>query len=304
MKKLILSPLTGKQAKIIDKISKHKITKLYLKAFNYDPSYLLGNNEYIYLCECIDTGYKFYYPFNIDGDGPFYEYFQKFDWYYMPWKWEHQITNNLIRNDMNILEVGCAKGDFLLKIKQNFNNVNVEGLELNNLAANEAINNGLNVQLNSIQDFSLLNKNKYDIVCSFQVLEHIAEPKSFIEASINVLKPNGKLIICVPNNDSFIKYDNGGILNLPPHHMGLWGNVSLKNLTNIFDIENCELIYEPLQNYHNNWFVYLKIKKYFKFNLISKILFKIIKILKLDIFILKNYNDNIGHSIIAVYTKK
>ncbi len=118
------------------------------------------------------------------------------------------------------------------------------------------------------------------------------------------MKPNGKLIICVPNNDSFIKYDNGGILNLPPHHMGLWGNVSLKNLTNIFDIENCELIYEPLQNYHNNWFVYLKIKKYFKFNLISKILFKIIKTLKLDIFILKNYNDNIGHSIIAVYTKK
>ena len=38
------------------------------------------------------TQLHFFKPDNIDGSGSFYESLQKFDWYYMPNKWEHQIT--------------------------------------------------------------------------------------------------------------------------------------------------------------------------------------------------------------------
>jgi 2-polyprenyl-3-methyl-5-hydroxy-6-metoxy-1,4-benzoquinol methylase len=303
MKENIFSPITGNKSKVIQVLSTKSIIKVYKKAFGFNANYLLAKYKKIYLCQCLETNYKFYYPFDIDGDGKFYEFFQKFDWYYMPWKWEHEISKGFISNDMKVLEIGCAKGDFLKEIYNNKKNLIVEGLELNESAASEAVKAGLNVHVSSIQEFSNMNENKYDIVCSFQVLEHIADPKTFLEAAIKTLKPNGQLIICVPNNDSFIKYDNGGILNLPPHHMGLWGEKSLINITNLFNLKDCKLIHEPLQKYHENWFVFLHIKKYFISNLLSKIIFKIIYICKIEKVILNKINTEIGHSIVAVYRK-
>ena len=59
-------------------------------------------------------------------------------------------------------------------------------------------------------------------------MEHIYEIKDVLEASVKALKKAGNLIICVPNNDSFIKNDEANILNLPPHHTCLWTKESLE----------------------------------------------------------------------------
>ena len=69
----------------------------------------------------------------------------------------------------------------------------------------------------------------------------------FIKDSLLALKPNGKLIIGVPNNNPFLFVnDKYHTLNLPPHHAGLWNKKSLKSLEQIFNIELVSLQYEPL----------------------------------------------------------
>lgn len=300
----ILSPLTGKAAKVIKTISTQAIIKTYIENFNFDATYLLGKYEKILLCICLDTNYKFYHPFDISGDSEFYEFFQKFDWYYMPWKWEHEVTMDFITEGMSVLEIGCAKGDFIKSIIEKVPNVEVEGIELNIEAAKQAVNSGLKVHLNTIQDYSRTNLNRFDVVCSFQVLEHISDPKSFIATALDTLKPGGKFVVCVPNNDSFIKHDDGGVLNFPPHHMGLWGESSLRNLTKIFPLSDCKLIFEPLQKYHYNWFVFLNIQKTVKSKFLTKILFRIVNLTKINNFIIRKADTSKGHSIIAEFKKK
>lgn len=246
------SPLTGNWAQLERKIDSTKIIEAYKNTFGYDVSYLLNEIKQIEVYKCFDTGYRFFYPFNISGDSSFYEYLQQYDWYYMPWKWEHEQASKIISNKMKVLEVGCAKGDFLMKIKERFN-AECVGLEFNENAISIARQKGLNVLSESIEQHSLKNKNEYNVVCSFQVLEHISNVKSFIESKILCLKKNGFLIISVPNNDSFLD-KSYNILNMPPHHMGLWNKQSLSSIAKIYGLQIIDVFFEPLQEYHRDYF--------------------------------------------------
>lgn len=171
----------------------------------------------------------------------------------MPWKWEHEQALAYVESGMKILEVGCAQGSFLEKISETYE-VNAIGLELNKRAAQEANNLGINVLTESIQEHSRSHTDEYDLVCSFQVLEHIADVHSFIKGQVEALKPGGILIISVPNNTGFLGKDDNNLLNYPPHHMGLWNSNSLKNICDIYGLDFVCHHYEPLQDYHKGYF--------------------------------------------------
>ena len=54
--------------------------------------------------------------------------------------------------------------------------------------------------------FSEENKERYDIISSFHVLEHVLDPTEFIKNCYTMLKPGGILYIEVPNqNNDLIK---------------------------------------------------------------------------------------------------
>ena len=249
----IFSPLTqNNKTTKIKTISSEFISSVYKGGFEIDTNSFFEGIESVDLYECNETGYKFFYPYNVTGDGKFYEDLQKFEWYYMPWKWEHQQTASLLKPGMKVLEVGCAEGAFLSKIKIDFN-VDCVGLELNESACESAKLKGLDVNLETIQAFSENHIEEFDVVCSFQVLEHISDVYSFIEAMTKTLKKGGKLIIGVPNDDSFYgKLES--VLNMPPHHMGLWNEKSLSSLTNIFNLKDPDFYFEPLQDYHKEYY--------------------------------------------------
>jgi 2-polyprenyl-3-methyl-5-hydroxy-6-metoxy-1,4-benzoquinol methylase len=250
----IKSPLTLSENVVLEtQISTDKITEMYYKSFKIDVSKFFKDIPQVSIYRCLETQYRFYIPFNVAGDGDFYEKLQYYDWYYMPWKWEHQQTTKLLKQGMHILEVGCAKGDFLAKINEEYQ-VEVTGLELNQAAVAAARTKGLNVLNEMIQEHSETHQEKYDLVCSFQVLEHISDVHSFIDAQIKCLKKGGSLIIAVPNNDSFLGLDASNMLNLPPHHMGLWNKTSFTNIEKIFNIKIKDIFFEPLQPYHRDYF--------------------------------------------------
>jgi 2-polyprenyl-3-methyl-5-hydroxy-6-metoxy-1,4-benzoquinol methylase len=236
---------------MIEKISTSQIIYNYLKHYKIDVTKYFNNNKTIYVFECLNSGYRFFYPLSIFGDSEFYAKMQNFDWYYMPWKWEHQQASLLIKSEMSVLEIGCAEGEFLQKIHKN-TGCKCTGIELNHYAAEIARSKGIEIFTETIEEFAKRGEGFYDYICSFQVLEHISNVFSFLEAQVRLLKKGGLLTISVPNNSSFIS-KSINYLNMPPHHMGLWNLNSLSNLTKIFPLDILAIDYEPLQKYHRKY---------------------------------------------------
>lgn len=280
-----------------------EIVESYNRDFGLNVKKYFSNLDKIEIYKCNDTGYRFYYPFTIPGDSDFYIHFQKFAWYYMPWKWEHKTCADYIKPEHNILEVGCGEGAFLKKIKSQ-TGANCVGLELNESCVLNSPQ--LKIENILIEDFSKTNAEKFDLVCTFQVLEHITQINSFIKAQVDCLKKDGLLVICVPNNDSDLIKSDESLLNLPPHHMGLWNEKSLRSLELYFEVKIKSIHYEPLQQYHFDWYINAKLKKYFGDFAKNKIMGLLNTFgLKKGIYryLERRADKIIGHSIMAVYQK-
>src|SRR5690606_22887486 len=93
----------------------------------------------------------------------------------------------------------------------------------------------------------------FDVICSFQVLEHVYEVNDFINNQLRILKKGGRLIVGAPNNNPYLFiHDKYHTLNLPPHHAGLWNKKSLTSLEKVFNLEVEEVFYEPFSiSYHD-----------------------------------------------------
>ena len=200
---------------------------------------------------CVDCDLKFFNP-AITGSETFYEKLQKIDWYYMDEKDEYDYAKMFINEEDSVLEIGSGKGAFSKKIKSN----NYIGLELSSKAIDIAAKDNISILNESIQKHAVNNSNKYDVVCAFQVLEHVADIKSFIESSIKCLKPNGILIYSIPSADSFVSLAPNGILNMPPHHISWWSDKALSNLTDLFGIQLIDIYHEELADIHKQWYGY------------------------------------------------
>lgn len=295
----IKSPLTNGVIKKITEFKTSWITNAYQSELGIPVEQEFKKYEKIVLYKCKDSGYEFYFPFDVAGNDNFYFQLAKFDWYYNSWKWEHQQSLKFIQHSDLILEVGCGAGGYIKNLKQRFPHKNIKGLEI-------TVNPGAeNFILNeTVQEHVAKGNGEYDMVCSYQVLEHIADVRSFLQDSVDALRTGGYLLISVPNNDGFLLKKRGSsILNLPPHHMGLWNTRSLKYLTKLFPLQFHEKHYEPIQDYHFEWFKNLlkqKIRKYnipFTYRLTGNN-----RIMHFIATVLRNFYR--GHTIMFVYKKK
>lgn len=297
----IPSPVTGQHSteKELD-IDTSLINNLYAK-LGIDTTRFFTNINSIELRRCSATGYRFYYPYTIFGDDKFYEELQtKLNWYYMENRWEHSYALRLLSGKQKVLEVGSGSGHFLDMLKKQ--GIEAEGLELNPKAVKEASSRGLNIYNVPLQHFSSNHTPEYDAVCSFQVLEHIYDVKSYIEHCLKVLKPGGKLIIAVPNNNPYIyRYDVYHTLNLPPHHSGLWNRAAFMALENHFPIRLKSVQVEPLREY-KEW--YRVQQSHYKKN--SRFIGLLTSVVPRPVYklFLKLFRNKIeGRNIIAVFTK-
>jgi len=301
-----ISPITkSENCILVQELETSTVIKLYQDQLSIAVAKYFDNIDKIIMHKCQDTGYRFFYPLNIAGDGKFYEELQKFPWYYQEQKWEYNKAIESIKPRHKVLEIGCGNGAFLKKNKEL--GAEVKGIELNEKALQEGKKQGIEIIKQTIQEHGVQNKEKYDVVCAFQVLEHIAEVKKFLEAAIQALKLGGKLIISVPNNDSIIFKNNLIALNFPPHHMGLWTLNSLLKLQNYFNLKVNYVHFEPLQKYHYGYAKKiivdkLKIKSKEKFGSFSSIVSKIGSRFE-DLFINASSNYINGHSILIEYIK-
>ena len=265
---------------------------------------------------CPNCKLSFFDPLNAGGD-QFYSRLGLWDWYYLhDGKTEYDFIQKFVFEGIKILDVGSGRGELFNRFKVN---VDYTGLELSSKAVELAKRDGINVINEDLYIHSQTNKGKYDLVCLFQVLEHLTNPILFIQAIKECLKPGGLLIIAVPNNNGFIKNAVNSALNLPPHHTLHWTEDSLNFLGKTFNFSIEEIKFEELQNVHRDWYINIYLikqlsnlfgyrKRTVDFNKRFKIISKLTSIIRaipfLDRLILKdsiNKEGNIGHSIIFAY---
>jgi 2-polyprenyl-3-methyl-5-hydroxy-6-metoxy-1,4-benzoquinol methylase len=286
------------------------IIHLYKDQLAMDVSRFFTNKKHFYLYRDDDTGYRFYYPEGLDGDGKFYEALQNRlgEDYYHTWKFENQLAYDEIKQGDKVLDIGCGIGNFLSRANEKTNEV--YGLELNEKAVGECRKRGLTVFNELIQEHSATRENFYDVVCMFQVLEHVYEVKDFLEASLKVLKPGGKIIIGVPNNEPyFLGYDKYCTLNLPPHHMGLWNKKVFHNLSGLFNLKILKTEYDIRGRVIAE--AYLRAKYISgikslpgKHSLIDKLLLSVLGLITLPVTLIKKITKGINGSHIAIVFEK
>jgi 2-polyprenyl-3-methyl-5-hydroxy-6-metoxy-1,4-benzoquinol methylase len=288
----------------LEKIKKEGLVLLYKKMLGIDINYLISQDIDFFRCQTCSLG--FFYP-AITGDEKFYNSLQNFDWYYMDEKYEYEFARKFIGPEDKVLEVGCGKGAFAKYLDTK----NYVGLDFSENAKKMASKNGIVVENVSIQEYAKSHPGEFDVVVSFQVLEHVSDPKSFLEAKILACRKGGRIIVAVPSENSFLKYAVNSILNMPPHHITRWPDETFYFIAKKYRL-NLELIHhEKVQEIHKVWYLSTLLRtflvhnnKMLDFSLKNEIITESLNSISKKIA--SNLKDEFlpfGHTVICVFRK-
>ena len=100
----------------------------------------------------------------------------------------------------SILDIGSGTGHFLNTMK--LEGWNTKGVEIN-AKAREYAASCFNIDTISPENIQTLPANSFDCITLWHVLEHFHEPFKFMEEIARLIKPDGVVIIALPNTDSF-----------------------------------------------------------------------------------------------------
>lgn len=109
----------------------------------------------------------------------------------------YYLSLDYIKGD--VLEVGCGEGrgvDLILPKTKSFTGIDKIQEVVDNLKTKYPKGN---FQQMVIPPFASLPDNHYDVVVSFQVIEHIKDDLGYLNEIYRVLKPGGKALITTPN---------------------------------------------------------------------------------------------------------
>jgi SAM-dependent methyltransferase len=246
----ISCPLCGSANSVTKREFKSdKIILAWQQTFQMDVASEFHGVAEFRLLECADCKLQFFEPGSLAGSPALYERLEKFEWYYMREKWEHEVALEDLAGCKNGIEVGCAFGEFVARVVRGKPAIVFDGYEQNPSAVKIAREKGIPVQLLSLEELAEVRPGKYGAVCAFQVLEHVADAKSFVAAACRLLCSGGRLILGLPNAQSFLRHQFN-LLDMPPHHVTRWTAEALEQVERRFPLKIRRICYEPLADYH------------------------------------------------------
>lgn len=140
-----------------------------------------------------------------------------------------KLINSFQLEDKNLLDVGCGTGDFLQTAQKN--NWTVSGIEPN-AQAREIANGKTNKSVYEIDQLLKFKPNSFDVITLWHVLEHLPNLENHTAIFKKLLKLNGRLIIAVPNHNSYDAeyYKQFWAAYDVPRHLWHFNKASITNL--------------------------------------------------------------------------
>jgi len=116
------------------------------------------------------------------------------------------IPNN-IENGLNILDAGCGKGAFSFHLARLYPEVQISGFDLDEKTISVNFQNSQTLQLDNLAffqaDIQALNcSERYNLIISVDVFEHIEKDIEGFKNLYEILKPSGQLLVHVPKKDA------------------------------------------------------------------------------------------------------
>jgi SAM-dependent methyltransferase len=196
---------------------------------------------------CTRSDLRFFRPATLEGKASLYESLQRLQWYYGSERWDFERAAEDVAGCRTLVEIGCGTGQFLALLAARHPGISVSGVELNPRAAEQATRRGFQVHCRPVSEVASELAGRFDAVCAFQVLEHVADIRDFLESCIALLAPGGKLIFSVPNARGYLEHDDE-ILDSPPHHMSRWSAETFRFLPSRFPLHLERIRYQPLSS--------------------------------------------------------
>lgn len=157
-----------------------------------------------------------------------------------------KLINSFNTTHKTILDIGAGTGDFLNICKKN--KWEVSGVEPSKNATTIAKQKNINLKP-TIDNYQ--NK-RFDIITMWHVLEHITNLNEYITTLKKLLKPDGVLIIAVPNYKSYDAkyYGKYWAAYDVPRHISHFSKTSIKKLFNKVEMKVIKILPMKFDSYY------------------------------------------------------
>ena len=167
---------------------------------------------------------------------------------------KERLISSYVNKKGNLLDIGAGTGDFLAYAKSK--KWEVIGIEPSQKAKDLALKKGV-LFVKSTEE---LSDNSFDVITMFHVLEHVEDLDKQLSELKRISKPNGIIIIAVPNYKSYDAkyYKEFWAAYDVPRHIWHFSKIAIQKL---FSEKEIELI-KTKPMYFDSFYVSLLSEKY------------------------------------------
>ena len=207
----------------------------------------LWQDRAVTIVHCAACEFGFTDPF-LAGTPEFYQ-LQAPDTPYPNDKWEFGRTLRALQgrqdSGCDLLDIGSGKGYFLVHlIAQGWDKTKLSATEFSEVGRLAVERLGVRCVPADLRD--LLYDNAFDVICMFEVLEHLDGYDALFAAIDRICRVSSDLFIAVPNGARITFNEQNGLQDdCPPNHISRWSPRSFDILAGKYGwiVEACE--FEP-----------------------------------------------------------
>jgi SAM-dependent methyltransferase len=161
-------------------------------------------------------------------------------------RWDFDEVIRRARPGHKLFEIGCGGGDFLEKCRAAA--IEAQGVDFMEESIRACLARGLNASLERVgEEMPLPAVGGFDHISSFQVLEHLDNPRSLFEKAFRMAGANCHLWLGVPSDRRpSRRFGETDVLDQPPHHMSRWTPHAFSAIGALAGWKLVEVIYEPM----------------------------------------------------------